>query len=131
MNREQELTTYPLDKAQLETELDFLVSYFMNFGVQTCNVLFGFAWGIKYYPTKEWVAETVQLSELSEKLKEVEKMDIGKLGEDDLFVEFDNLEFQFCHESDIHIHCDEKSKIVNEFYTRWEEKGYQPSWHSK
>ena len=46
----REIVTSPIERKQLHEELDFMVQYFLEKGVTTCTVLFGFAWGNDYYP---------------------------------------------------------------------------------
>jgi phosphomevalonate kinase len=76
---EREILTYPIEKAQVHGELAYFVGYFSKKSVQTCEVLFGFAWGIEYYPGNEWPYEHVKLSHLTERIDEVEKTGIGSV----------------------------------------------------
>ena len=125
---ERQILTYPLDRDQMQRELDFLVEHFQQEGIESCKVLFGFAWGMEYYPGNEWTEEEIPLRTLAEKVREVEGTCAGALGRDDLFVELAGLQFQFCHDSDIHIHFhDEPGPDVEFFYSRWKQLGYQPA----
>jgi hypothetical protein len=125
---ERKILTYPMERRQLQEELDFMVQYLTGKGVKTCEVLFGYAWGVDYYPGNEWLEEEIQLNKLAEKIREVEASGIGALGEDDLFIKMLGLEFQFCHESDVHIYFNEPNNNDIEFYySRWKKLGYQPA----
>jgi hypothetical protein len=124
---QREILTYPILKAQVHDELAYFVEYFSDKGDQTCEVLFGFAWGNEYYPANEWLYEQVNLSHLIWKVDEVEKSGIGSLGRDDLFIKIAELEFRFCNDSDIHIYFEESNEDVEYYYARWKQLGYQPA----
>lgn len=124
----RQILTCTLDRGRLETELAEVVRYFGEKGVELCRVLFGFAWGNEYYPGSEWNEEEIELAQLRQKVDEVEGRDLGSLGKDDLFVKLAGLEFQFCHECDVHIHFTEPNNIdVETFFARWQNVGYEPS----
>ncbi len=123
----REVLTTILERSQIDEELSFMVKYFSKKGIRTCKILFGFSWGLEYYPGKEWNDEEIQLANLSSKVQEVEKSGIGKLGRDDLFVKFPELEFRFCNDSDVHITFSETNDDIEYYYVRWKQLGYQPS----
>jgi hypothetical protein len=122
----REICTCPLMKEFLQKELDYIVWYFTEKGIITCHILFGFAWGMNYYPGSEWLSENIALEELKNLVAKVENTGIGQLGQDDLFIQFPNLEFKFCNDSDVHIYFEEHSPDIEFFYSRWKELGYQP-----
>ena len=123
----REIVTRILDENQVREELRYLTEYFSKNGDESCDVLFGFAWGIDYYPGNEWPYETVKLQNLEAKILEVEQRNIGSLTNDDLFVKVGGIEFQFCHESDIHISFKKNNSEIEHFYQRWITKGFDPS----
>jgi hypothetical protein len=123
----REIVTSPIERKQLHEELDFMVQYFLEKGVTTCTVLFGFAWGNDYYPGNEWFDEEIPLEKLVEKVREIEESGIGALGKDHLCVNVSDLEFQFCNDSDIHIRFTESNNDSESFYLRWKQLGYQPA----
>ena len=123
----REVVTDCLTREQMLEELSAFVAYFTERGVETCDVLFGWHWGIKYYPGKEWPTENVALSRLLAKVGEVEELGIGRLGDDDLYLKLPDLEFQFSHHSDVHIFFDSTSEDVEFFYSRWKQLGYNPA----
>lgn len=127
----REITTYPLTREQVQDELSFLVEYFTGKGIETCSVLFGFAWGNEYYPGKEWQAEDVRLEDLISKVSDVEASGIGILGGDDLRVDMPGLEFLFCHESDIHIRFSDPNDDIEFYYAHWKQLGYKPAEYLK
>ena len=49
----REILTHPIAAARLKEELEFFAQYIRDLGHEHCEVLFGFAWGNKYYPTAE------------------------------------------------------------------------------
>lgn len=124
---EREILTYPIEKDQVHDELVFFVEYFSGKGFEDCEILFGFAWGIEYYPGKDWPYEKIKLSNLIEKVDEVEASGIGSLGYDDLFIKIADLEFRFCNDTDIHIYFEKSNEDIEFYYTRWKQLGYQPA----
>jgi hypothetical protein len=123
----REVLTYPLSKQQLREELRHFVEFFSDKGNATCCVLFGSAWGNDYYPSNEWLEETVALGHLIAKVEEVEAAGHGTLGTDDLFLKVSGLEFLFCNDSDIHISFVEHQPDIEHFYQRWKELGFKPA----
>jgi len=125
----QEILTYPVTKSQIWCELEFFVEYFRGSGHCDCQVLFGFAWGNKYYPSGEWRAVTIPLDSLVTEIRRVEVAGLGSLGSDDLFVSLPglDLEFRFCNDSDIHIRFEEANETTEFFYQRWKDRGFSPA----
>jgi hypothetical protein len=123
----REILTYPLSKQDLREELRHFVAFFGGKGVATCRVLFGSAWGIHYYPGKEWSEEEVALTNLITKVEEVEASGIGKLGLDDLFLKVPGMEFLFCNDSDIHVFFTKHHPDIESFYQRWKTLGFKPA----
>ena len=124
---EREILTYPISTDLVNEELSFMVEYFTKKGIEKCSVLFGYAWGIEYYPGKEWLEEDIELKKLIQKVKDVEVSGIGSIGKDDLFVKIAGLEFRFCNDSDVHIYFSKHSDDTEYFYSRWKQLGYQPA----
>ncbi len=122
-----EILTFELNKEQLNEELMFMVEYFTKKGIESCTVLFGFAWGIEYYPGNEWQNEEIKLNQLISKVREVEATGIGTLGRDDLFVKVSEVEFRFCNDTDVHISFSKTNEDIEFYYSRWKQLGYQPA----
>lgn len=122
-----EVVTKTVTREQLQSELAFICNHFVTLNENSCFVIFGFAWGNHYYPDAEWNEEEVPLESLIEKVTAVESTELGWIGSDDLFLKFKSVEFQFCHESDIHVLYQQSNEIVEFFYQRWKSLGYQPS----
>lgn len=125
----REIITNPITPAQMHEELAFFIQFFMQLGREQCEVIFGFAWGNEYYPGREWSVITIPLVGLAEELRRVEAAELGRLGDDDLFVSVPPLplEFHFCHESDLHITFSEPGEITEHFYQRWKSRGFAPA----
>jgi hypothetical protein len=104
-----------------------MLKYFTKKGFTNCEILFGFAWGIDYYPSSKWNKESILLASLTDKVKNVEQQGLEKLSEDDLFVYFPHLGFRFCNDSDVHIYFTKHSPDIEFFYSRWEALGYTPA----
>jgi len=123
-----EFVTQPLTREALLSELSFLAAHFSTAGTEFCTVLFGFAWGSDY-PEGGWRELELPLTELEAHVASVEASDIGALGDDDLFVTFPShgLEFQLCHESDVHLRFENASPITEFFWLRWLQLGFAPT----
>ena len=124
---EREILTYPIEEEQVKNEFSFFIEYFLLKGMHTCDVLFGYAWGNEYYPSNKWDYQEINLSELAKKVNEVETTGIGSLSNDDLFVKINDLEFRFCHDSDVHIYFSKSNEDVEFYYSRWKQLAYQPA----
>lgn len=128
---ERELLTYPLSDTELRTELAFILQHLLECGFAECKVLFGYAWGMAYYPNDLWVSEELPIGSVLGKVEEVERSGIGRLGRDNLYIEFPSCSFLFCNDSDIHLRFSENELLVDFFFTRWERLGYKPAeWHT-
>jgi hypothetical protein len=123
----REVLTYPLSEQQMREELAHVVEFYLAKSATTCRVLFGYAWGNDYYLTKEWLEEEVALNNLIAKVAKVEATGVGRIGSDDLFLQVDDLEFLFCHDSDIHISFIEHHPEMEHFYQRWKMLGFKPA----
>jgi hypothetical protein len=125
----REILTYPLERSQVKEELAFFVEHFSHFGFETCEVLFGSAWGIDYYPTAEWHYVKLRLVDLVMEVERVEGGEWGPLGSNDLFVRFPSLavDFHFCNDSDIHIYFEEPNDVTEFFYLRWKARQFSPA----
>ena len=82
------------------------------------NLLFGFAWGNKY---KDWTPFKVLTKEIESEISLAEIKQVGKFGNDDLFIIIQELqtEIMFCHEMDIHLEFNSENKITNEIINYW------------
>ena len=124
---EREILTYPIAKEQVQNELSFFVKYFSKKGLLSCKILFGSSWGNEYYPSNEWSYQEIEVSQLVQKVKEVETSGIGALSKDDLFIKINSLEFLFCNDSDVHIYFTEANDEIEFFYARWKQLNYRPA----
>lgn len=126
-----EIVTYPLENQDFRSELAFFVTHFQSIGHETCDVMFGWAWGIDYYPNDDWVYETVFLSDLVSKIEGLEQNGLGELGYNDLFINIIDTCFHFCNDSDIHLKYSQSNQAVEFFYDRWQQLGYKPRRYAK
>jgi len=113
------LTSRELDEVEFFLELEHFVEYWIGQGNRSCDMLLGWEWGIRYYPTKEWASVRIVLTDLIEKVRRVEATGIGKLRNDDLWLTVAGCKFQFCHHGDIHLEYVDKTEHVRHFETRW------------
>ena len=130
----REIVTQPISTEQIHQELVFLVEYFKLLGHTQCEVVFGSAWGIDYYPGNDWHVVQMPLEELIPEVRRVEAAgEWGGLGSNDLYITRPplDLDFRFCSDSDIHLSFDQPSEITESFYQRWKERGYSPAEYVK
>jgi len=123
----KEVVTHTITHTQIRKELKFFVDYFTGNDFKTCQVLFGYAWGLEYYPGKEWEYEELELQKLLSKIQELEKEKLGEIGFDDIFVQINDLEFRFCHDMDIHLSFNEVTADVEYFFSHWKDSGFEPT----
>jgi len=124
---EHEILTKTLTEEQMRLELDYFVTYWTKSGFDSCEVLFGYEWGIHYYSDPIWTKETLRIENLVSKISELEQSDLGKFGNNDVIVYITELETLFCHDSDVHIRFTNPSIHIEHFYERWTNLGYNPS----
>ena len=102
--KKREILTNPLSKEQFWAEFRHFVAYFLNMGISECSVLFGFAWGIEYYPGKDWIPETIPLEELEARNSRIWK-DVASVSSDTTISlsSLPRLNSAFANDTDIHI----------------------------
>lgn len=122
----KEIHTCILTLEKLWLEIFHIVDYFKSKDVRSCQILFGWAWGMEYYSELEWQEEEILLNDLVKKIHTVEKMNIGQFTKDDVFIKIGDLSFNFCHESDIHLVFDVENDITKHFFDRWKSLGFEP-----
>src|SRR5262249_36022594 len=105
----QEFAIHSVSDDVLAAELAHFVDYFLEQGHTGCAVLFGWHWGMDYYPTSHWDWLDIALDELQSEVQKVQDTDIGRIGGDDLHIRIPAVacEFCFCHHSGIHISFEE------------------------
>ena len=125
----REILTYPQNQAVIRNELIYLIAQLEDAGIQQCQVLFGFAWGNRYYSSERWEAKEWPVTQLMVEVERVESLNLGTLGQDDLFITVSGLplEFHYCHESDIHIYFDHPHEWIERFYSRWKVHHFRPA----
>ncbi len=119
-----EFHTDILGKEKLLTEVAEIISFFTSVGVNTCHVMLGFGWGIKYYPSDEWEKEEIMLDSLQAFIENIEDKGLGKIGKDDLFIWVGSTEFKLCNDGDIHLRCSNVTEEQEYFLKRWQQKGW-------
>ena len=121
-----ELITCPLSAPQLAEELTWLVEIFSRRGIESCDVLFGYAWGNEYYLTAQWEYECVAIDQVAVAVSAVEIRGLGRLGQDDLWLRVADpqVEYRFCNDSDLHLAFSEANWLVDLTRARWQQKGY-------
>jgi hypothetical protein len=124
----REISIHEVDDDILRDELRSLVRYFRDLGHERCDVLFGWRWGMDYYPNAPWEKVSIPLAELESEIRKVEDAGLGRLGGDDLFVTIPRLdgEFCFCHHEGIHLVFSEAGQTTADFLDRWCSAGLVP-----
>lgn len=120
----EKLVTVTLSKEVLWQELYFLIEYFSGKGMQKCEVLFGYSWGIYYYGDLPWEEEQVDLVILPDFIRKVESKEFGNFGDSDLVIVLSGMKFNFCHERDIHVEFKNGNTDALVFMSRWKKFDY-------
>lgn len=126
----REIVTQPISLELFWDEFRYCIDYFLAAGHTHADVLFGYEWGIHYYSTAQWQAETFELSQLEQKIRALEALatrDNQLFGRNDVFIEVDDLTWQFCHHTDVHLGFNNAIPVVEHFYARWKELGFEPA----
>ena len=119
------IVTKTLQVEDLWVNLKDNISLFKQFGINDVMILFGFAWG-NYIYEKDWVELPTSTDGIENLILKAEKEEHGKLGFDDLYIKIPdiNTEFQYCHETDIHLTFSEPNELVQAVRTRWISNGW-------
>ncbi|MFD3317813.1 hypothetical protein ACE414_09260 [Alteromonas macleodii] len=117
-----EFHTDILGKEKLLTEVAEIISFFTSIGINSCQVMLGFGWGINYYQSNQWSKEEVKLDLLLAFIEKIENATLGEIGKDDLFIWVSNTEFKLCNDGDIHLLCSNVTEEQEHFLKRWQQK---------
>jgi len=123
----REILTYPISKAAMWQELEFLVDTLVQLDQLELKASFGFAWAEEFHAG--WNEITVSGPELLSEVRRMEASEKGELGFNDLFIRLPQLavEFHYCNDSDIHLTFDQPSDFTESFYSRWKARGFTPA----
>ena len=117
--------TGELTREQMLEELRYTASEFQRVGVLMCNVEFGFAWQLADHEKVTSVAP----ADVEALIQDLERVNAGVLGEDDVRLRVDGIEVLFCHDSDVHVfHDDERLSLVLGWTNRWVALGGSSFW---
>lgn len=119
---ESTILTLPLDTKSLWDELQFTLEWLKSRNIDRVEILYGFPWGIHYYPEDVWTYVEVVISAVMDHIKAVEARGLGLFGDCDFEVKFGSSVILFCHESDIHLTSDD-SEVIRFFRDRWTNAG--------
>ena len=111
-----ELSTGYLDLEQLDTEIINIVDDLLAFGVEIAYVTFGF--GCERDMVVQWEEISVPIRALIEFVANSESQGTFDLGEADLHIRADAIEFRLCHERDVHC-SGEECTLLAAVRIRW------------
>jgi hypothetical protein len=97
-------------------------------GITDVEMLFGFAWGNRIYPSGKWEYIRLPIADVEGRIREEEAKQNGQLGRDDLYIYHVQwgFELQLCHESDMHIWFHDLSPLMNDLIQDWRDAGFEP-----
>jgi hypothetical protein len=105
-----ELTTGYLSFEQLEAEVLSIVDDLKSFAIGTVYLTFGC--GSQADASVQWQDIPVPVDRLAAFVAESEDTGLFELGEADLFIRAEGLEFLLCHERDIHCSGEESPRLA-------------------
>ena len=110
-----------LSKFEFKTEFDRIIKTLEQNHVDEVELLFGWAWGNDY---KDWTPFQTKVTDIELELEKPQKQNFGQFGNDDIFIRLPELEieFLFCHESDIHLSFNNANEIVSSVINSWDLK---------
>jgi hypothetical protein len=120
--KESSILTLPLDTQSLWEELDFTLAWLISRNIHRVEILYGFPWGIYYYPEPAWTYEEVDIPAVMKHIKAVEARGLGLFGDCDFNLKFGSSEMLFCHHSDVHLTSDD-AEVIHFFRDRWMKEG--------
>lgn len=117
----REISIHDVNRAVLLNELRHVVAYFCDLGYETCELVFGWHWGMDYPPAAPWEAIHVRLAEVEVEVRKPEIAGLGEFGRDDVTVRFTpmGVEFCFCHHGGIHLTYSQPGPFAVDFLARW------------
>src|SRR5437868_4538164 len=120
-----EVCTGRLELDRLDAEVLAVVDDFRAFGHDTVYVTCGFGCDRDLLAQSQDVP--VPIARLAGHLAELERLGVFELGEADLFVSAAGVEFQFCHEGDVHCSAAAECPLLSAVRRRWT-RSYERSW---
>ncbi len=122
MNKKIEIIVTPDSIEEIREEFNGFIEFANNNKLLELDVYFGFAW--QGFPREN--SEILTPDELQVRVKEEEKIIERKLGEDDIFITPKNfdVQFTFCHETDIHLEGPPDSKFIQKEKERYKSLGW-------
>ena len=121
MDYSNTIITRILNDEEYKLELNIVIDILRQNHIDKIDLLFGVAWGNEY---KDWTPFTIGVDEIINEVDKAQKLNVGQLRNDDLYIILTEmeLEFLFCHESDIHISFNYANDIVTSIINKWDTK---------
>lgn len=118
------ITKEQYDYAALLKDINDLIAICKKHQITTANLSLGYAW--EYY-VKENNPKLVDIENIPQSVENFENLKYGILGDDDLFLEFNDLDFrmQYCHHGDLHLFFNEYNEIIKDIIKNWENKNWK------
>lgn len=123
MSKNIEIIVTPDTIEEIRDEFNRFIEFANNKKLLELEVYFGFAW--RGFPSEN--SEFLTPDELRARVIEEEKLTDRKLGENDIFITPKNfdVEFTFCHETDIHLEGPPDSKFIQDEKVRYKSLGWK------
>jgi len=123
MEYKYEVFSIIFTKEKYIENLKVILNILTKNNINEIDLLFGCGWGNEY---KDWTPYNVLTEEVESEINLAEKKQVGKFGDDDLYIIIDELQtvIMFCHEMDIHMEFNSENKIIKEIINYWELENY-------
>ena len=119
-----EIRTGLLNIEQLKTELETVIARFNSKNVQQVTVMYGFDCELDQAELYKEI--TIDVSDINAFIKCSESEGIYKFGDNDFYISVKplDMEFLFCHESDVHFTSSD-NEIFAQIKQEWQNEGYE------
>ena len=113
--------TRTLNVPEFKTEFDSIIKTLEQNHIDNVEILFGWAWGNDY---KNWIPFQIKVSDIVSEIDKPQKQSLGQFRHDDIFITLTEweIEFLFCHESDIHLSFNDANEITASIIDTWNSK---------
>ncbi len=116
-----QITTPEFSRKTLIEDIDNLIKIFKRKNISSLKIMFGYAWAVFL---NDWKEMTIDIDSLQGEIQKAEQAGHGELGDDDLYIYFDNLEIRYCHHGDIHLRYSDRDDLIDEIIESWLDKNW-------
>lgn len=123
-----EVSVHQVARGVLWAELRHVVHLLRGWGLDSCELIFGWHWGMEYPPGTPWATMLVPLGEVEAEVRKPEDAGFGTFGRDDVTIQIPSMDcvIEFCHHLGIHVTVPAPMRVAPQFLDRWTTEGLSP-----